>query len=350
MRHEGPTVAQAGDRLHRIVDHHLARLSLRQSREEGLTLLFNEAILEEWCDLLVGMLFFQEQKQLPSAAKVSGHLSQQSVLPRMTALPPPAEEDTSARALLDVDGNRIALFEIKQLEGGRLKYGVRKSVLEFGRELVHDFCSCTSLGESTFLLVGGCRQSDPNLKSRDVVEVSLATKEAARVAQLPFGVSSSGAVRVGRQLYVVGGNRDWSVVTRRCLRVDLGSWEVIVLADLNYPSASHSLLEWGEQFVYKFGGVGSCFGEWDLSPYIERYEIDRDRWEVVNPTIRINEHLLPQYRHFSHHAACWPVAWPIAPGATPSSSLAATISASTAPVASSKSRSPPLKGKSPKVT
>jgi len=30
------------------------------------------------------------------------------------------------------------------------------------------------------------------------------------------------------------------------------------------------LTSWKDLFIYKFGGIGESFGEWGLSPYIER--------------------------------------------------------------------------------
>ena len=120
------------------------------------------------------------------------------------------------------------------------------------------------------------------------MKVNLTTKEVVKVGHLPYGVSSHGAELIGDKIYVVGGNKNYSIVSKKCLEIDINSYEVKKIADLNYPSASHSLLNWHSTFLYKFGGIGSCFGEWDLSPYIERYEASLDIWEIINPIINID--------------------------------------------------------------
>jgi len=84
-------------------------------------------------------------------------------------------------------------------------------------------------------------------------------------------------------------------VTKKCQVIDLDTLITDSTASLNFPSASHSLLTWKNRFIYKFGGIGSCFGEWDLSPYIERYHLETDWWEIVNPRIMIDENLLHHY-------------------------------------------------------
>lgn len=40
---------------------------------------------------------------------------------------------------------------------------------------------------------------------------------------------------------------------------------------LNYAVSSANCLLWRDRWVYKFGGVGEAFGDWNTSPYIERY-------------------------------------------------------------------------------
>ena len=105
----------------------------------------------------------------------------------------------------------------------------------------------------------------------DVLRLNLISKEIVKIADLPYGISSHGVVRVHHSLFIVGGNKNFNVITKKCMVLNLETKMVKKISDLNYQSASHSLLNWHDKFIYKFGGVGSCFGEWDLSPYIERY-------------------------------------------------------------------------------
>ena len=90
---------------------------------------------------------------------------------------------------------------------------------------------------------------------------------------MPYGLSSHGSVKIDNKIYIVGGNRDPNMVTTKCLAFDISLNTCEAIDELHYPSASHSVLAWKDRYVYKFGGIGSCFGEWDLSPYIERYSL-----------------------------------------------------------------------------
>jgi len=135
------------------------------------------------------------------------------------------------------------------------------------------------------------------LKSPDICIFDVKTNEIAKISELPFGISSHGSVKVGNLIYIIGGNRDPNMVTKKCLSYDISLKKCKAIDELHYPSASHSVLNWKNNFIYKFGGIGSCFGEWDLSPYIERYSIQENNWEIVNPIIKINENLIEHYRY-----------------------------------------------------
>ena len=63
------------------------------------------------------------------------------------------------------------------------------------------------------------------MKSHDVVKLNLLSREVVKVGSLPYGVSSHGAIRVGDRLFLVGGNKNFSVVTKKCLALSLNSFE-----------------------------------------------------------------------------------------------------------------------------
>jgi hypothetical protein len=132
--------------------------------------------------------------------------------------------------------------------------------LEFKKGTLHRFCTYTTVDNENIVLVGGCRESDPNLKSHDILNLDLVSKEIVKIGELPFGISSHGAVRVDNHIFIVGGNKNFNIVTKKCVSFDLLSKEVKRICDMNYPSASHSLLNWKSTYIYKFGGIGSCFG------------------------------------------------------------------------------------------
>jgi N-acetylneuraminic acid mutarotase len=81
----------------------------------------------------------------------------------------------------------------------------------------------------------------------------------AKLAELPHGISSHAAVRIKEAIYVIGGNKDMNIVTKSCLAFNYTSKEMRKIADLNYPSASHTAISWRDKYIYKFGGVGISF-------------------------------------------------------------------------------------------
>lgn len=38
------------------------------------------------------------------------------------------------------------------------------------------------------------------------------------------------------------------------------------------------VVQWKDEYIYKVGGLGESFGQWSISPYIERYDIEEDLW------------------------------------------------------------------------
>jgi hypothetical protein len=88
----------------------------------------------------------------------------------------------------------------------------------------------------------------------------LADQQIVRIAELPEGVSSHATVKIGSFIYIIGGNKDLNIVTRSCYKFNLADKSVTIVSALNFASASHTAVSWKDQFIYKIGGVGSCFG------------------------------------------------------------------------------------------
>ena len=93
--------------------------------------------------------------------------------------------------------------------------------MEFKRGMLQSYCSCTCVDRENIVLVGGCQQFDVNMKSHDIFKLNLISKEIVKVGDLPYGVSSHGAKMIDNRLFIVGGNLHFSMVTRKCLVIDL---------------------------------------------------------------------------------------------------------------------------------
>ena len=56
------------------------------------------------------------------------------------------------------------------------------------------------------------------------MKLNLKSKEIAKVAHLPYGVSSHSSQRIGSKIYIVGGNKNFSIVTKKCLQLELDTY------------------------------------------------------------------------------------------------------------------------------
>jgi hypothetical protein len=123
------------------------------------------------------------------------------------------------------------------------------------------------------ILIGGSKPTSPNIKSSKILMFDLKTSQLHTMANLPYGLSSHSAVyhHSTKSIYIIGGNRNHSIITRGCFRLALEEGNLEELSCLNYAVNSAACLVWRNWWIYKFGGVGEAFGEWGTSPYIERY-------------------------------------------------------------------------------
>jgi hypothetical protein len=85
-------------------------------------------------------------------------------------------------------------------------------------------------------------------------------RQIVKIAELPEGVSSHATVKIDSVIYIIGGNKDLNIVTKSCYEFNLENKSIIPLSPLNFPSASHTAISWKDEFIYKIGGIGSCFG------------------------------------------------------------------------------------------
>jgi len=103
-----------------------------------------------------------------------------------------------------------------------------------------------------------------------------------------FARSSHGIAYLNNKIYVVGGYEDKHIMTNRCERFNLGTMKWERVGSMNHPAASISLCSFNGRYLYKFGGIGEGV-ETDggvLSSYIEKYDMQEDVWEVIDPKIK----------------------------------------------------------------
>lgn len=73
------------------------------------------------------------------------------------------------------------------------------------------------------IIIGGSKLTNPNIKSSKILSLSLKTTKMQRLLNLPYGLSSHSAVfhKKLNSIYIIGGNKNHSIVTRGCFRLDL---------------------------------------------------------------------------------------------------------------------------------
>ena len=89
--------------------------------------------------------------------------------------------------------------------------------MSFPKGYIRKYSSYNFIDQYNAVLIGGSRESNPNLKSRDIFTLNTANGQVAKMAELPYGISSHAAVRVKEVIYIIGGNKDMNTVTKSCL-------------------------------------------------------------------------------------------------------------------------------------
>ena len=173
------------------------------------------------------MVYFKDEKNiLKKAVKVSGPMKNQNILEKMNVIPPKIKENEDKNDILvDVQDGKVDIFELAQKTDQTKGILVKNSQIEFEKkEIVHNFCSCTFVDVQNLLLIGGCRNGDSNLKSHDVLKINLISKDVVKVGHLPYGLSSHAAEKVGDSIFIVGGNKNFNIVTKKCLKMDIDTF------------------------------------------------------------------------------------------------------------------------------
>lgn len=91
----------------------------------------------------------------------------------------------------------------------------------FDKGMVHRYCSYTCCDSQNIVLIGGYKDFDPSMKSHSISNLNLISREIVKLADMPYGISSHGAVKVNNRIYIVGGNKNFNIVTKNCLQFDL---------------------------------------------------------------------------------------------------------------------------------
>jgi len=102
------------------------------------------------------------------------------------------------------------------------------------------------------------------------------------------GRSSHGIAYLNNKIYVVGGYGDKHIMTNKCERFNLSTLKWERVGSMNHPAASLALCSFNDRYLYKFGGIGEGL-EADggvLNSYIEKYDMQEDVWEIIDPTIK----------------------------------------------------------------
>lgn len=94
------------------------------------------------------------------------------------------------------------------------KLSIKSSKLLFPKGYFRKYCSYNFIDAENVVLIGGSRDSNPNMKSKEVFIFNLYTEDVSKLAELPYGVSSHAAVRVKDCIFVIGGNKDMNIVTK----------------------------------------------------------------------------------------------------------------------------------------
>ena len=87
-------------------------------------------------------------------------------------------------------------------------------------------------------------------------------------------------------IYIVCGITNNQIFLEKCERFNIAKKEVEEICPVNYPVACGCVCAFFQEYLFKFGGISyNQEGESVLSQTIEKYDVIRDKWFVLNVSI-----------------------------------------------------------------
>lgn len=135
-------------------------------------------------------------------------------------------------------------------------------------------------------LIGGSFENEDNNKSQNIFKYTPQTKKLEISGKLYYPRSSHALCFSHPFIYVVGGIGKDKNILEKCEKFHIETGEVEEICPLNYPVACTCICSFFQDYLFKFGG--NCYssdGENILSQIIEKYDIIKDKWYVLNVSV-----------------------------------------------------------------
>lgn len=129
-------------------------------------------------------------------------------------------------------------------------------------------------------LTGG--RNPDGTKSKVIYQYNPLEQNLVMVAEMSVPRSSHGICYCNNAIYVVGGFTDNQKMTNTCERYNILTKKCELLTGMNNSASSICCCSFNNKFIFKFGGIGE---NRLLSNIIERFDIQMNKWFVVDPQI-----------------------------------------------------------------
>ena len=162
---------------------------------------------------------------------------------------------------------------------------------------IPNFHKSVNLPNGDLYLVGGTIENleENNNKSPIIYKYNQKNQCLDIVGKLNYPRSSHAICYSNGYIYVIGGITNNQVILEKCERYSIDKRDINEFCPLNNPVASTCVCSFFQDYLFKFGGI--CYnneGESILSQIIEKYDIIRDKWYILNVNVipMINEQYL----------------------------------------------------------
>jgi hypothetical protein len=123
------------------------------------------------------------------------------------------------------------------------------------------------------------------LELSDCYEMNFLQRKLSPIGNLLKPRYGHEMVYAGEGLYVIGGSNDSDGMLRDCEHYDLKTEGWRAIAPLNKRAFGPAACNWEGKYIYKFGGL---LDDKVLNNTIERYDIKKNLWQIVNFEINSN--------------------------------------------------------------
>lgn len=185
------------------------------------------------------------------------------------------------------NSKELYLLDLKNINSKNSNLFFEKITLDIDFN-IPNFHKSIALPNGDIYLIGGSFDFDEpnNNKSSRIYKYISSNNQLEIVAKLNYSRSSHAICYCNGFIYIVGGVTNNQIILEKCERFNVENQAVEEICPINHPVACTCVCPFFQDYLFKFGG--NCYdstGDSFLSQVIEKYDIIRNKWYVLNVNV-----------------------------------------------------------------